>query len=75
MATKLRFVASKSISSSPTVALDAAVFSLGEQISQCALNPGDVDPLFLSVSDPPTQADVQAIADRLDQLIGALKRV
>jgi hypothetical protein len=56
-------------------ALDAAVFSLGEQISQCALDPISVGPLFPTVSDPPTQAEVQSIADRLDELIGAIKRV
>ena len=29
-------------------------------------------PLGLTVSNPPTQADVQAIADKLDELINAL---
>jgi hypothetical protein len=29
-------------------------------------------PLGLTVSDPPTQADVQAIADKLDELINTL---
>jgi len=31
-----------------------------------------VTPLGLTVSNPPTQADVQAIADKLDALINAL---
>ena len=31
-----------------------------------------VTPLGLAVSNPPTQADVQAIADKLDELINAL---
>jgi hypothetical protein len=31
-----------------------------------------VTPLGLTVSDPPTQADVQAIADKLDELINTL---
>jgi hypothetical protein len=31
-----------------------------------------VAPLGLTVSNPPTQADVQAIADKLDELINAL---
>jgi hypothetical protein len=31
-----------------------------------------VAPLGLTVSNPPTQADVQAIADKLDELISAL---
>lgn len=29
-----------------------------------------VDPLSLTVSDPPTQAEVQSIADKVDELIG-----
>lgn len=29
-------------------------------------------PLGLSVSDPPTQAEVQALADKLDELINTL---
>jgi hypothetical protein len=32
-----------------------------------------VMPLGLTVSDPPTQADVQAIADKLDELINTLR--
>jgi hypothetical protein len=31
-----------------------------------------VAPLGLTVSDPPTRADVQAIADKLDELINTL---
>ncbi len=34
----------------------------------------DVDELNLTVSNPPTQAQVQAIADKLDELLGLLKR-
>ena len=30
--------------------------------------------LGLGVSDPPTQAEVQSIADKLDELINALRR-
>jgi hypothetical protein len=30
-------------------------------------------PLGLTVSNPPTQADVQAIADKLDEVIGGLQ--
>ena len=30
--------------------------------------------LSLAISDPPTQAEVQAIADKIDELIDALKR-
>ena len=35
----------------------------------------DVSPLELTVSDPPTQAEVQAIADKIDQLLFQLKRL
>ena len=34
----------------------------------------EVGGLGMFVSDPPTQAEVQTIADKLDELIGALKR-
>ena len=33
---------------------------------------GNVTPLVLTISNPPTQAQVQAIANKLDELIGAL---
>lgn len=32
-----------------------------------------VDPLALTVSNPPTQAELQTIADKQDELISALK--
>ena len=35
----------------------------------------DVDLLSMSVSNPPTQAQVQALANKLDELITALKRL
>ena len=35
--------------------------------------PGGVQPLGLTVSNPPTQAEMQAIADKLDELLGALQ--
>ena len=35
--------------------------------------PTAVSPLGLTVSNPPTQAEMQAIADKLDELIGALQ--
>ncbi len=61
---------------------------LKELIDQCALTadvndlvfsqsaglPAAVAPLAMTVSNPPTQAEVQAIADRFDQLLAALKR-
>jgi hypothetical protein len=61
---------------------------LNDAISQCALTidvndlvftqtagpPGTVQPLNMTVSNPPTQAQVQAIANRFDQLLAALNR-
>jgi hypothetical protein len=35
---------------------------------------GTLTRLEMVVSDPPTQAEVQAIADKIDQLIDALRR-
>ena len=40
----------------------------------CALNPAGVALLALTVSNPPTQAEVQSLADKMDELITALKR-
>jgi hypothetical protein len=37
-------------------------------------NSNDVAILGIAISDPPTQGDVQAIADKLDELINALRR-
>jgi len=37
-------------------------------------NSNDVGPLNLTVSDPPTQAEIQGIADKMDELIVALRR-
>ena len=39
-----------------------------------AQNPVSLHGLGLTVSDPPTQAEVQAIADKVNELIFALKR-
>ena len=44
------------------------------QISGTSSNSNLVDTMTLIVNDPPTRADVQSIADRLDQLINALRR-
>jgi hypothetical protein len=37
-------------------------------------NSNGVNTLGLTVSDPPTQAELQQIADKLDELIHALRR-
>lgn len=47
---------------------------LGSAIAGTARNPESVTPLGLVVSDPPTQAEVQQIVDKLDALINALRR-
>jgi hypothetical protein len=39
-----------------------------------ARNPTSLFPLGLVVSDPPTQAEMQALATRLDELLVALQR-
>ena len=44
-------------------------------IAQSAGPVMDVDLLSMSVSNPPTQAQVQALANKLDELITALKRL
>ena len=54
--------------------INAVANNLTAQIEGTALNPSDVANLGITVSDPPTQSEVQAIADTLDQLITALKR-
>ena len=66
-------------------ALNDAVAVLGEDInnlaaivdagvSGSALNPAAVEVLNLEVSNPPTQAEVQTVADKLNELVAALKR-
>jgi hypothetical protein len=37
-------------------------------------SPGQFDYLLLQASNPPSRADVQTIADKLDELIAVLKR-
>jgi hypothetical protein len=47
---------------------------LAEAIGGTANDCNSVQPLNLSVSDPPTQSDLQAVANKLDELIQALRR-
>ncbi len=42
--------------------------------SNTSANTNGVNPLSLIVSDPPTQSEVQQIADKLDEIILALRR-
>lgn len=43
-------------------------------LSQCSANSNGVNTLNLFVSDPPTQGEVQDLANKLDELINALRR-
>ncbi len=47
----------------------------GADIAGTALNVPGIDLLGITVSDPPTQAEVQSIVDKLNDLIGGLKRL
>ena len=47
---------------------------LANEIAGTARNPSGVSALGLAVSDPPTQAEVQALAGKVDELLTALRR-
>jgi len=47
---------------------------LAGQISGTSANSNGVATMGMGVSDPPTQGEVQTIADKLDELINALRR-
>ena len=48
--------------------------TLAAEIAGTARNSATVAPLVLTVSDPPTQAEVQSVVDKLNELIAALAR-
>ena len=50
------------------------IAALEAAIPQTARNPSSVGPFSISMSDPPTRDQVQAILDVLNQLITALVR-
>ncbi len=52
----------------------ATVAQLGGEIGGTSSNSNGVATLGMAVSDPPTQGEVQAIADKVDELINALRR-
>jgi len=57
------------------VDLKATVTGLNDAILTTAKNPQDVvSPLALTISNPPTQAQVQAVLNKLNELITALSR-
>ena len=47
---------------------------LAGEIGGSSANSNGVATLGMSVSDPPTQSEVQTIADKIDELINALRR-
>ena len=48
--------------------------TLAGEISGTARNPNSVAPIPFTVSNPPTQAELQAVVDKLNELIGNLQR-
>ena len=48
--------------------------ALSAGIGSTSANSNAVGTLGMAVSDPPTQGEVQAIADKLDELINTLRR-
>jgi hypothetical protein len=48
--------------------------SLAGSFNGTSSNSNGVEPLSIGISDPPPQSEVQAIADKLDELINALRR-
>ena len=48
--------------------------AIANEISGTARNPNSVAPLPFTVSNPPTQAELQAVVDKLNELIGSLQR-
>ncbi len=54
-------------------ALQGSVADLESAVQARPMLPASVNGVSLSVSNPPTQAQVQAIVDKLNELIGALE--
>lgn len=44
------------------------------RLMMCAVNPTAVEGMGMVVSDPPSQEQVQAISNKLDELLAVLKR-
>lgn len=53
---------------------EVSAADLSAAIDGTSSNTNGVATLGMAVSDPPTQAEVQTIADKLDELINALRR-
>jgi hypothetical protein len=54
-----------------TAQLNSAVTTA---IARTAQNPSGVASLAVTISDPPTQAEVQALAAKVEELLNAMKR-
>ena len=48
--------------------------ALSSQIDGTSANSNGVATLSMGISDPPTQSEVQTIADKVDELLNALRR-
>ncbi|MDB6125216.1 MAG: hypothetical protein JWQ71_4209 [Pedosphaera sp.] len=48
--------------------------ALEEEIPQTAYAPNSIAPLNTTVSNPPAQAQVQAIADKIDEMLSSMSR-
>ena len=53
---------------------EVSLQQLNDAIDGSSANSNAVDTLGMAVSDPPTQSEVQQIADKIDELINALRR-
>jgi len=49
--------------------------TMSDLLANSAANVNALSELSLTISHPPTQAEVQAVVTKLNELIGALKRV
>ena len=47
---------------------------LSDRIDECALNPVGLEQLSLEISDPPTKAEVEAIRDKINDMINRILR-
>lgn len=56
-------------------ALDDALANVYSGLAATAQNPASLTPLSLTLSDPPTQAEVQQILDQVNALLTAIQRV
>ncbi len=56
------------------IGLFDAIGGLDHETSISALDPVAVEPLNLTISNPPTQAQVEALRDKINELLAALHR-